>query len=53
MNNEFKINEYKDYLHSTDWYYARKIETGEEVPEEVVTKRAEARDFIRSQEIDE
>lgn len=50
MNNEFKINEYKDYLQSTDWYCARKIETGEEVPEDIVTKRAESREYIRSQE---
>ena len=31
------------YLNSTDWYFARKAETGQEVPEDVLTKRAEAR----------
>lgn len=31
------------YLKSTDWYFARKAETGKEVPEDVLTKRAEAR----------
>ena len=44
------IVEAKDYLASTDWYYARSIETGEEIPEDVVIKRTEAREFIRSQE---
>jgi hypothetical protein len=36
------------YLSSTDWYYARKMETGEEVPAEVVEKRLAARELIRS-----
>lgn len=43
-----KINEAQVYLNSTDWYYARKAETGEEVPVEIVAKRAEAREFIRN-----
>jgi hypothetical protein len=43
----------KDYLTSTDWYYARKAETGEEVPTDVVIKRKEAREFIRANEIKE
>lgn len=38
-----------EYLVSTDWYYARKLETSEEVPEDVAIKRTEAREFIRSQ----
>jgi hypothetical protein len=38
------------YLNSTDWYYARLAETGEEVPAEVVSKRKECRDLIRSSE---
>ena len=46
-----KIQEYKAYLNSTDFYYARKAETGEEVPTEVVAKRLEAREFIRANEI--
>lgn len=45
-----EIKEMREYLASTDWYYSRKIDTGEEVPENVATKRAEAREFIRSQE---
>ncbi len=36
------------YLRMTDWYYIRKAETGEEVPSEVIAKRAEVREFIRA-----
>lgn len=43
-----KIVEYKTYLKDTDWYYARKLETGEDVPTEVISKRVEAREFLRS-----
>lgn len=45
-----KLAKAKAYLASTDWYYARKAETGEDVPAEVVTKRIAARDYIRAQE---
>lgn len=31
------------YLNSTDWYVARKQETGKEIPQDVLDKRAEAR----------
>lgn len=34
------------YLAETDWYLVRKNETGKEIPEEVLTKRQEARDAI-------
>lgn len=40
----------KQYLKDTDWYYIRKAETSELVPEEVIAKRAEAREFIRANE---
>lgn len=50
LNVLVKIAEYKAYLVSTDWYMARKVETGEEIPEDVAIKRTEAREFIRSQE---
>ena len=33
----------REYLASTDWYSIRKVETGVEVPDDVLTKRAEAR----------
>lgn len=36
------------YLASTDWYYARKAETGEEVPADVVQKRLEARALLNT-----
>ena len=35
--------EAKEYLQSTDWYVSRFTETGKEIPEEVKTKRDEAR----------
>ena len=31
------------YLKETDWYAARKAETGKEIPDDVLTKRAQAR----------
>lgn len=43
-----QLAEAQAYLNSTDFYYARFLETGEVVPEEVVLKRTEARDFIRA-----
>lgn len=43
-----KINEASQYLKDTDWYYARKAETGEEVPVGVVAKRIDARQFIKN-----
>lgn len=42
-----KIQEAKAYLNSTDWYYARKAETGEDVPAEVVEKRLASRKLIQ------
>lgn len=42
-----RIAEANDYLNSTDFYYPRFLETGKSVPEEVVLKRTEAREFIR------
>ena len=35
--------EARAYLQSTDWYVSRFTETGKEIPEEVKTKRDEAR----------
>ena len=43
-----KIVEAKLYLQSTDFYYIRKIEIKEDIPTEVVSKRIEAREFIRA-----
>ena len=36
------------YLESTDWYVIRKIETGREIPSEVLAIRAEARAKVKS-----
>ena len=38
-----KITKAKQYLAQTDWYVSRKSETGKEIPEEVQSKRAQAR----------
>ena len=48
---EFKLLEASQYLNSTDYYYPRFLETGEPVPEDVVIKRTEAREFIRANKI--
>jgi len=43
---ESEIKEALNYLNSTDWYYTRKLETGKEVPKDVVSKRVEFRDRL-------
>lgn len=43
-NNEIKILE--NYLKETDWYSIRFSETGKNIPNEIKTKRQEARDRI-------
>jgi hypothetical protein len=42
-----KIAELKQYLADTDFYYVRMLETGEEVPADVVTNRIGARLTLR------
>lgn len=44
--------EAREYLTSTDWYLARKFETGKDVPEEVLLKRQEARDSVKEENLD-
>lgn len=39
-------DQYRQYLADTDWYVTRYLETGVVVPEEVTTKRLEARNLI-------
>lgn len=46
-----QLQEAKNYLSSTDFYYTRFLETGEAVPEAVVLKRTESREFIRANTI--
>lgn len=41
-----RIAELEKYLADTDWYAVRYAETGVEIPEEVKTKRQEAREEI-------
>lgn len=42
-----RINrEARNYLSETDWYVLRLQETGVEIPEDVLTKRAEARERV-------
>lgn len=36
------------YLRSTDWYIIRKLETSEPIPDEISSKRAEARSDINA-----
>ena len=43
---EYKIQEAKAYLISTDWYITRFIETGKEIPEDIKLKREEARALL-------
>ena len=43
---EYKINEAKSYLSSTDWYTSRLSETGKAIPEDVLAQRTKAREFL-------
>lgn len=43
---EQAIMEAHMYLAETDWYVVRKFETGKAIPQEVLVKRAEAREAI-------
>ncbi len=43
---EYKINEAKSYLSSTDWYTSRLSETGKAIPEDVLALRTKAREFL-------
>lgn len=52
LNNiENDIESCRNFLKDTDWYYSRKNETSELVPDDVVVKRKEAREFIRANKI--
>jgi hypothetical protein len=42
---------HKQYLTSTDWYYARLQETGTAVPADVVTARIAARAYIQEHDV--
>ena len=48
--NQELIIEYKQYLNSTDWYYARQLETNELIPEDIKAKRIDYRNKINELE---
>jgi len=37
----------RKYLAETDWYVTRKTETGKAIPDDILTKRQEARDKVK------
>ena len=37
----------RKYLAETDWYVTRKAETGKAIPDDILTKRQEARDKVK------
>lgn len=41
-------HEAREYLKNTDWYAARLAEQGTPIPQEVITKRQEARQLLSS-----
>jgi len=43
---QYMIIDLKKYLSNTDWYVTRKIETGKEIPEDILNQRNEAREEI-------
>ena len=45
-----EINTNKKYLSDTDWFYIRRLDTGEEVPVDTVAERAAARAKINQLE---
>ena len=48
-NNQINIQNYqaRKYLADTDWYVTRKAETGKAIPDDIVTKRQEAREKVK------
>lgn len=48
MELDRQIAEALAYLRETDWYYARKMETGEDIPSEIVNLRIEKRNFLKN-----
>lgn len=42
-----EIHDLKKYLNDTDFYYVRQLETGKDVPVDVVSKRLDARTRLR------
>ena len=38
----------RKYLADTDWYVTRKAETGKDIPDDILTKRQEAREKVKA-----
>ena len=49
-NDQSKGNNHqaRQYLADTDWYVTRKAETGKAIPDDILTKREEARAKVKS-----
>ena len=49
-NNQVAMQNYdaRKYLADTDWYVTRKAETGKAIPDEILTKREQARAKVKS-----
>ena len=45
---EIQNNDARRYLAETDWYATRKAETGKAIPDDILTKRQEAREKVKS-----
>jgi len=43
---EKEKNEAIKYLQETDWYVARTVDTGKEIPKEIIEKRIAAREIL-------
>lgn len=48
-DNKMKVAEAKAYLNNTDFYYIRKMEIGQEIPEDIIAQRIKYREFLTSQ----
>tara|TARA_B100000941_G_C28336484_1_gene464418 strand:- start:85 stop:378 length:294 start_codon:yes stop_codon:yes gene_type:complete len=44
----FENHKARQYLADTDWYVTRKAETGKAIPDDILTKRQEARAKVKS-----
>ena len=43
----FENHKARQYLADTDWYVTRKAETGKAIPDDILTKRQEAREKVK------
>lgn len=45
---ENELSSLQNYLKSTDWYVVRKMETGKEIPKDVLSQRSKTREKINN-----